>query len=630
MADKRISDLAVLDSAELDAAVDVLAVADVSAAETKKVTASALISKAIGQVPNGTIDGGLIIDGTLPGEKLEENSITERELAADSVNTVHVVDGAVTNAKLAGGITDEKLAAGIDGSKLQDSSVSSDKLIGGITSDQLEGDIGGDKIGNDQIGANHLQADSVDGETHIQDRSIPAVKLQQNTLTADEIGPNAIGASELADGAVDTAALLDDACTTPKYQDASVTDAKLASGIDGAKLQDGSVTNAKLAGGIDGDNINDVPLDKLPSAAHNTVLAGPLETGNAAPTYRNLVAADLPAATADLKGGVSVPASGGLSVSGAGAVGITNSTSAKTAAVVTYDQHGLIQSGRDLQAADMPPSAPGQLGGVKPGDGITVTGDGTISQSLTGVAAGTYSKVVVDARGNVTEGKALEASDIPNIGVDQLTGQLDFSQISGSVSSSQILNKSVIRSKVGDYAMSYIQEAVPAVDSTIHIGCMWFQESTASLNMWNGNSFMSIGQGRLSAENLRYCGVVNASTGLITGVTQFGVTAGFEIGSSVPPASDPLTGAYFVIEAAGDQIAQTPGIPYDAGDWILCNGAAAGWVRIDTLSGGGGGGSSRLADLLDVDITAAVEGSLLQLQASGMWTGPVLIDGGTY
>ena len=36
MADKRISDLAVLDSTELDAAVDVLAVADISAAETKK------------------------------------------------------------------------------------------------------------------------------------------------------------------------------------------------------------------------------------------------------------------------------------------------------------------------------------------------------------------------------------------------------------------------------------------------------------------------------------------------------------------------------------------------------------------------------------------------------------------
>ena len=632
MADKRITDLAVLDSAELDATIDVLAVADVSASETKKVTASALISKALGQVPEDTINGDLIIDGSISGDKLSENSVTARELAPNSVNTVHVVDAAITNDKLAGDITNDKLAAGIDGSKLQDASVSSDKLIGGITNDQLVGGITGDKINDGQIGSNHLQADAVDGQTHVQDRSIPAIKLQQNTLTADEIAPNAIGASELASGSVDTDALQNDACSTPKYQDASVTDAKLANGIDGAKLQDGSVTNAKLAGGIDGDNLNDVPLSKLPKAPHNTVLAGPQVSGTESPSYRPLVPADLPAATAATAGAVSVPADGGLSVALDGAVRIANSAIAGTSSVVTYDEHGLIKSGRNLEASDLPPAAPGQIGGVKPGDGISISGDGTISQSVTGVVAGEYTKITVDERGSVTQGKQLEASDIPNLEYSQINGTLDLATLNGQVRSDQIQDDAILKQHLADYSITYIQEGTPSTTSSDNfVGCMWFQESTASLNMWNGNSWMSIGQGRLSAENLRYCGLVDASTGLITAVTQFGVSEGLSVGDAIPVASDERTGAYFVIETAGDQILQTPGESYNPGDWCLCSGAAAGWSRINTLNGGGGGGgATRLNDLIDVNVGSAVTGALLQLQSDSTWQEATLIDCGSF
>ena len=420
--------------------------------------------------------------------------------------------------------------------------------------------------------------------------------------------------------------------TTPKIQNASVTNDKLANGIDGAKILNGSITSDKLVGEISGGDLNEVPLSKLPDAPHNTVLAGPTSSGTAEPAYRQLIGPDLPAASNSEKGAVSVPPTGGLSVDVSGAIGITNATSAKTASVVTYNQHGLIQSGRSLEAADMPPAAPGQLGAVKPGDGITISNQGTIAQSVTGVIAGTYPKVVVDARGNVTEGKQLEASDIPDLNFSQITGDLNFSTISGLVVESQLADKSVTRRKIANYAISFVQETVPASDSSTHIGCMWFQESTASLNMWNGNSWMSVGQGRLSAENLRYCGIVDASTGLITGLTQFGSSAGLEIGSAIPVASDALTGVYFVVEVGGDQIAQTPGTTYNAGDWCLCSGAAAGWSRINIASGGGGGGGgvSRLSELLDVDVSSAVEGSLLQLQANGIWQNVQVLDGGTF
>ena len=138
--------------------------------------------------------------------------------------------------------------------------------------------------------------------------------------------------------------------------------------------------------------------------------------------------------------------------------------------------------------------------------------------------------------------------------------------------------------------------------------------------------------GRLSAENLRYCGIFDASTGFITGLTQFGVAEGFEIGNALPTATDDLTGVYFVAQVPGNGTGVVPGETFDAGDWCLCNGAtAAGWVRIDTLNGGGGGGgATNLGDLLDVSVAAASTGALLQLQSSGLWADTYGIDGGEY
>ena len=616
MADKRITELAPLDAAGAQGAVDVLAVADVSAAETKKITLGAAVAAGLANgVPDESISGDKIEGDSISGDRLKENSVTSRELAPDSVDTIHVIDGAITNAKLAG-------------------------------------EISGDKLQDGAIGSQQLGADSVDGGVHIKARSITADRIVQNTLTADEIAPNAIGSSELAAGAVDTSAIQDDAISTPKYQNASVTDEKLAAGIDGSKILDGSINAGKLEPGtIGGSQLDEVPLDKLPNAPANNVLAGPASGGTAAtPAYRKLVADDLPTASTTAKGAVSVPAAGGLSITGSG-VGIDNTVVSGGNPFVNYNEHGLITSSRPLSGSDLPPPVLGQPGAVKAGDGLEVTGDGTlnvipatdsaiggviasdgitiapdgkISQSVTGVAAGQFTKVTVDEMGSVTAGEQLQASDIPNI---------DWSQINNPIVDGNMLtDKSVQRRHMADYSTMYIQEVAPTVDSTVYVGTMWFKESTASLAAWNGNSFMSIGQGRLSAENLRYSGIFNASTGLITGLTQFGVGEGYEIGTAIPTATDEQTGVYFVAQVPGDGTAVTPGISYDAGDWILSNGAAAGWVRIDTMvgGGGGGGGAANLGDLLDVSITGATTGALLQLQASGQWADTYGIDGGTY
>ncbi len=118
----------------------------------------------------------------------------------------------------------------------------------------------------------------------------------------------------------------------------------------------------------------------------------------------------------------------------------------------------------------------------------------------------------------------------------------------------------------------------------------------------------------------------------MTGITSFGTSAGYVIGDALGSATDDRTGVYFVIQVAGSGIPETPGLNYDAGDWVLCNGAAAGWVRIDTLNGGGGGGGGAqfLDDLLDVTAANPTEGDLLQYQSTGQWLNVDVISGGTY
>ena len=586
MADKRITELNPLSAGAVESIADVLAIADVSAGETKKITPVALIAGAAGGLPPDTIDGSVIIDNSIEGAKLAEDSVTTRELAPDACYTENYLNKSVTQAKLA------------------DGAVGSDQII--------DGSITGDKLSPDAI-----------SDAAIADRSLDGIKLKLNTLTQDELGPDCVGASELADNSVDTTAIVDAALSTPKYQNASVTDEKLASGIDGGKLSNGSVGTNQLAdGSVTSDKLaGDIPLSKLPDAPQNTVLAGSNGGGSGPATFRSLASADLPAATTAANGAVNVPPAGGLSVDIGGGLSIANTVAPGTNPVVTYDANGLITAGRALQPSDLPAPSGGELGAVKAGAGINIAADGTISQALTGVSAGTYSKVTVDNMGNVTTGGQLESSDLPPIEIDQ---------ISGEISGGQLADGSVTRPKLANYATSYIQEDQPPLNAQ-YIGCQWLQESTARLSMWNGNSWLSVGIGRMSAENLRYCGIFDASTGNITGVTKYGTEAGLNIGDPIPAATDDLTGVYVVCEVPGDGTAVTPGVSYAAGNWCLCNGETGGWVKINQTGGsGGGGGATRLNDLVDVTITGGQEDDILQQNDSGMYVNVRVLSAGTY
>jgi len=89
----------------------------------------------------------------------------------------------------------------------------------------------------------------------------------------------------------------------------------------------------------------------LDTQAANSVFVGPVSGSDAAPTFRALVPADLPDATASAKG-IIQPGSG-LAVT-SGTLNINNAVTAATKNGITFNAQGLVTAAVDLIAADIP------------------------------------------------------------------------------------------------------------------------------------------------------------------------------------------------------------------------------------------------------------------------------------
>ena len=619
MADRRISQLNPILADELRPDEDLLAVADISTDETKAIKPTDLIAKSLEEAPPGSIPGDAIELNSLSGAHLQENSITDRELADGSVGTDQIADGSITS---------DKLSGTFDGVTVSDGSITGDKIA----------------------------ENAIDGGFHIQDRSISGIKIQLGGITSSEIAGNAITADQLADGSVDAGAVQDDALSTTKYQNASVTNEKLAGGITNDKLA-GGITGDKLEPGtIDGSHIDEIGLGNLPSAPANHVLAGPIDGVAASPTYRPIDPEDLPTAKEDAKGAVSVPAVGGLNVTAAGELGIANSIAPNEHPVVTYNKHGLVTSGRALASSDLPNATTTETGAVAvPADGfLSVDGTGNLSHRVVegdaefpGYASGTYTKVTTNETGHVISGGQLQGTDLPEHSADLIT--------SGALDGVIIADHSIPGRALGDHSTCLIQDDKPADnDEKLYLGMQWLQPSTGRLYAYArgsgpANQWISIGFGRLTADNLRFGGTFDASTGNVTSLTPAGDAVGFVVGAPVPDSDETSVGVYLLANVGGNAMAieGLVGKNIAVGDWILSLGADDGWEHIALQAGGGGGGggggASILNDLLDVTIDttarsvseapvgfALQQDQLLKYDGSGQWRNVSELDCGSF
>ena len=262
MADQRITQLTALPKAGV-AATDVLPIADISASQTKKVTAKDLVDAGLDLIDLGSIDIN----------KLDQASATK-------LGTTALADDAVTAAKLANDSstavqTTAPASDNFEGRGYYNSTSGNLQVFNGTAYQQVIMPTAG--IGDLQVTTGKLAdgavttakvtalgsaayADSSVTTAKLADGAVTAVKIATDSITATQVAPNAIGASELADNAVDTASIVNLAVTEAKLGDGSVTVNKLgnlavtdtkiaATTISYGKLNlaDGSVPGAKIA-----------------------------------------------------------------------------------------------------------------------------------------------------------------------------------------------------------------------------------------------------------------------------------------------------------------------------------------------------------------------------------------------
>jgi len=584
VADQRITELAPLPQASVQADQDVLPIVDTSASETKKITAKQLFQAGAAQADPASIPASAIdMSGGVPGGGLEFTQgdvILGRdssgpgpgmELACTAAGRALLDDANSGEQRLTLGLGSLATANGT----WADGSIFSGNSSGTNTGDQII-NLTGAVIGSGTSDITTMFGVGVIEEPALADQAVSNAKLADGAVGSTKLGDNSstiIGSSApVAEGLFIGQQYVNQNNGYAYYYN-GVTWQQIAGSTTFTFNEDTPFTYG-ISYPIDA-NSPQIDISTDPQNP-NTVWAGPSSgTAQGIPSFRALAGADLPAPVGTSKGGVY--AGDGIAAAADGRL----SLAAATASVI---------------------------GGVSvSGTGLSLSPAGALTHTTSPLAPGTYTKVTTDSAGHVVGQQSLAAADIPNLDAGKLT--------SGTLDPARLAGKSVTRLALANYSISYIQENDPGI-ITDHIGCLWLQESTGQLRMWNGNSWIEIGFGRLAQENLRWGGIIDASTDQVTTITQIGSSAGLTVGNPLPSATDGRSGVYVVVGVPGSSISATPGVTYDNGDLVLCIDRTQGWTRIDTLSSGGGGGATVLNDLQDVTTTTPTNGQVLQFNST--------------
>ncbi len=424
--------------------------------------------------------------------------------------------------------------------------------------------------------------------------SVPGSAIEGETVNTSQLANDAVNAAKLANNSVTRLV-----STLPVTGDFT---GQFALDIDDLKLfcWDGSTWQAIKAGGSvntvvggsagvvnitvtqTGDSVTlNTTLDNTGAASQ--FLAGPT-SGAGSVTYRVIAPADLPTATTTEKGAVLVNGNG-LAMSGNQIV-IDNTVTQNTGTyhVVSYNAKGLITDGRALIGADVPVATSGTVGVVAPGAGLGVNAAGTISHTNT-VTPGTYEKVTVDAQGHVTAGGNLVSADLTDIefSASQLT--------SGTINAARFAANSIEGTKLSNNAVTKIGGAgstngVVVFPTPDYNGQYFYDSLNGDLYLYDGNAWQPI---TITAGEIIFAGTFsanptyNSGAGKILTLTSAGTALGLSVNSALPAASGTNSRYYFVVSEGGTPTTgNAPLVALAPPDIVLSDGTA--WTHVDVSS----------------------------------------------
>lgn len=328
-----------------------------------------------------------IASGAVTGDRIASATIGSTNFQAGAVNSNAIASGAVTYAKIQNVSSADRILGTTTASGAVTEiacTAAGRSLLSGVDAAAQRNTLGlGSLALANGTWSNGSNFSGTSSGTNTGDQTI--------TLTGDVVGSGTgTFAATIATGAVTEIKLASNSCTTAKIPDFAITGAKLAhnsaaivaaatpSGNGAFTGQQWINTNTAIEytwtgaawvrqAGIGEISITDssplgfsvaypdpysaIITSTLDTQAANLVFVGPASGANAAPTFRALIPADLPNATASAKG-IIQPGTG-LSVTD----GVLNHVSSLTAGTVsgfTYNASGHITAATALVASDIP------------------------------------------------------------------------------------------------------------------------------------------------------------------------------------------------------------------------------------------------------------------------------------
>lgn len=136
---------------------------------------SIYVSDANGFLPENTVSGISIIDGTITSEDIRDNTISGTKIAQLAVTSDKIKEGAITNLKIADGA--------ITSDKIQDNAITSQNIA--------DASIVSKNIAPNSIKTNHIAANQVTNEKIALD-TIDSSRIVDQSITSQDIGLGAI------------------------------------------------------------------------------------------------------------------------------------------------------------------------------------------------------------------------------------------------------------------------------------------------------------------------------------------------------------------------------------------------------------------------------------------------------
>lgn len=498
MADQRITQLTALPKAGV-AATDVLPIADISASQTKKVTAKDLVDAGLDLIDVSSIDLDKLDQASatkLGTAALANNAVTAAKLANDSSIAVQTTAPVADNFEGRGFFNSTTNALEVFSAG---SYVSVAATVGAAavdTAELVDGAVTTAKVDAAGLAAAALATDSVI-TAKIADGAVTAAKIAADAITAAQVAPNAIGASELADNAVDTAAIVSLAVTAAKLGDGAVIETKLGDlAVTDAKIAAATITAAKLNladGSISGAKLTDATVTSA-KLASNAVTTGSITDLNVTTTKL----ADDAVTAAKI-------ATGAVTADEIGAGAVTNTK--LDSAAVTYAKIQNVSAtdrllGRSTAGAgsveEIPLTAAGraliddadaaaQRTTLGLGDLAVATGTWTDGSSFAGTTTGT----------NTGDQTITLTGDVTGSGVGSFAASIASNAVTeakiatNAVTTDKINAKAVTAAKLDDNSGVIVAAAVPSGDGAF-IGQQFINTNTGFEFTWTGTEWQRL------------------------------------------------------------------------------------------------------------------------------------------